>query len=175
MEILPWTPPQLFPTHNFLPCSLFAHNFFSMNNTFSHITIILFFHIILLILLLKKTHKLLPLGKPLWPLLELVPLVQWKYWNPSLQSMASSSFMNEWESRMIFFPMEFRMRILMPNETLRRFHSPSNWMIMPMTNGIGGFIFFSILDILMGFLSSIIINFIRSTLTSYFFILITLS
>jgi hypothetical protein len=48
-------------------------------------------------------------------------------------------------------------------------------MIMPMTNGIGGFIFFSILDILMGFLSSIIINFIRSTLTSYFFILITLS
>jgi hypothetical protein len=36
--------------------------------------------------------------------------------------MASSSFMNQWESRMIFSPMEFRMKILMPNETLRKFY-----------------------------------------------------
>jgi hypothetical protein len=38
--------------------------------------------------------------------------------------MASSSFMNQWESKMIFFPIEFRMKILMPNETLRRFYFP---------------------------------------------------
>jgi hypothetical protein len=42
-------------------------------------------------------------------------------------------------------------------------------------NGIGGLILFPILDILMGFLSSIMINFVRSTLTSYFFILINLN
>jgi hypothetical protein len=51
----------------------------------------------------------------------------------------------------------------------------SNRMIILMTNGIGRLILFPILDILMGFLSSIIVNFIRSTLTSYFFILIILS
>jgi hypothetical protein len=44
-----------------------------------------------------------------------------------------------------------------------------------MTNGIGRLILFPILDILMGFLSSIMINFLHSTLTSYFFILIILS
>jgi hypothetical protein len=44
-----------------------------------------------------------------------------------------------------------------------------------MTNGIWGLILFPILDILMGFLSSIMINFLHSTLTSYFFILIILS
>jgi hypothetical protein len=58
--------------------------------------------------------------------------------------MASSSFMNQWESRMIFSPMEFRMRILMPNETLRRFHYPIklddnpndqwNWKTHPLPN-----------------------------------------
>ncbi len=42
--------------------------------------------------------------------------------NPSLQSMASSSFMNQWKSIMIFFPMEFRMNFFVPNETLRGFH-----------------------------------------------------
>jgi hypothetical protein len=51
----------------------------------------------------------------------------------------------------------------------------SNKMIILMTNGIGGLILFPILDILMGFLSSIMINFLHSTLTSYFFILIILS
>ncbi len=38
MEILPWTPLQLFATHNFLPCSLFAHIlFFSWTTIFPHI------------------------------------------------------------------------------------------------------------------------------------------
>jgi hypothetical protein len=40
-----------------------------------------------------------------------------------------------------------------------------------MTNGIGGFIIFPILDIFMGLLSSIIVNFVRLILTSYFFII----
>jgi hypothetical protein len=51
----------------------------------------------------------------------------------------------------------------------------SNKMIILMTNGIGGFIVFLILDNWMGFLSSIIVNFVQLTLTSYFFILIILN
>jgi hypothetical protein len=39
----------------------------------------------------------------------------------------------------------------------------SNRMIIIMTNEIGGLIIFPILDTLMGFLSSIIVNFVRST------------
>jgi len=41
-----------------------------------------------------------------------------------------------------------------------------------MTNGIEGLILFPILGILMGFLSLIIVNFVRLILKSYFFILI---
>jgi hypothetical protein len=44
-----------------------------------------------------------------------------------------------------------------------------------MTNEIKGLILFPILDILMGSLSSIMINFLHSTLTSYFFIIIILN
>jgi hypothetical protein len=44
-----------------------------------------------------------------------------------------------------------------------------------MTNGIGGLILVPIMDILMGLLSSIIVNFVHLTLTSYFFILIILT
>jgi hypothetical protein len=62
--------------------------------------------------------------------------------------------------------MEFRMRILVPNETLRGSILKSNRMIILMTNGIGRFNIFPILDILMGFLNLIIVNFIRLTLTS---------
>jgi hypothetical protein len=65
-----------------------------------------------------------------------------------------------------FLPMEFRMRILMPNETLKRFHSPIKLDDSPNINGIGGFILFPILNVLMGLLSSIMINFVCSTLTS---------
>ncbi len=36
MDILPWTPLLLLATHNFLPCSFFAH-IFSMNHPFPHI------------------------------------------------------------------------------------------------------------------------------------------
>jgi hypothetical protein len=58
--------------------------------------------------------------------------------------MTSSSFMNQWESRMIFSPMEFRMRILMPNEILKMLYSliklddnPNdewNWKTHPLPN-----------------------------------------
>jgi hypothetical protein len=44
--------------------------------------------------------------------------------NLSLQSMASSFFKNQWDLKMICPPMEFRMKILVPNETLRGFHPP---------------------------------------------------
>ncbi len=126
MEIFPWTPLQLLTTHNFLPCFFFAH-IFSMNNILSHIKTIFFSHtfILLLFFLEKHIQNTTPLLVSLpWPLLELVRLVQWKFGNLSLQPMASSSFKNQCELRMIFFTMEFMMRILMPNETLGRFHSP---------------------------------------------------
>jgi len=71
--------------------------------------------------------------------------------------------------------MEFRIRIFVPNETLRGFHPPNKYDDNPHDNGIEGLIFFPILDILMGFLNSIIVNSIYLTLTSYFFILIILS
>jgi hypothetical protein len=56
------------------------------------------------------------------PSLSLFFLSNGSYGNLSLQSMAFSSFKNQWESKMICLPMEFRMRILMPNETLKGFH-----------------------------------------------------
>jgi hypothetical protein len=53
--------------------------------------------------------------------------------------------------------MEFKMKILMLNETLRKVPSSNqNRMIILMTNEIGGFILFPTLDILMGVLSSIL-------------------
>jgi hypothetical protein len=55
------------------------------------------------------------------------------------------------------------------------FESPGGLQLILMTNGIGGLIPSPILDILMGFLSSIIVTSIHSILTSYFFILTILS
>ncbi len=124
IEILPWTPLQLLARHNFLPCSLFAH-IFPMNNLPSHIRINVFFHILFLLLCSPGLEKHTPsthLVSLLWPLLELVPLVQWKLGNPPLQSMASSSFKIQWKLRMIFPPIDFRMKFFGPNETLKRFH-----------------------------------------------------
>jgi hypothetical protein len=96
--------------------------------------------------------------------------------NLSSQSMAPSSFMNQWESRITFSPMEIKMKMFMPNEKLREVpFSNQNRMINLMTNGTGGLILSPILDILMGFLSSIIVTSIHSILTSYFFILTILS
>jgi hypothetical protein len=72
--------------------------------------------------------------------------------------------------------MEIKMRILMPNEKMREVpFSNQNRMIILMSNGIGGLILSLILDILMGFLSSIIDTSVHSILTSYFFILTILS
>jgi hypothetical protein len=67
------------------------------------------------------------------------------------------------------------MRIFVPNETQKDSILQSNKMIILMTNGIGRLIHFPILDILMRFLSLIIVNSVRLTLTSYFFILIILN
>jgi hypothetical protein len=50
--------------------------------------------------------------------------------------------------------------------------SNQNKMIILMTNGIEKLIIFLTLDILIGSLSLIITNFVRLTLTSFFFILI---
>ncbi len=44
--------------------------------------------------------------------------------NPSLQLMASSSFKNQWELKMICPLMDFKMKIFVSNETLKRFHPP---------------------------------------------------
>ncbi len=72
--------------------------------------------------LLPTQDTPLSFGKPPWPFLEFVPLVQWELWNPSLQSMAPSSFKNQWELKMICLSIDFRMRILRPNETQKIFH-----------------------------------------------------
>jgi hypothetical protein len=47
--------------------------------------------------------------------------------NPSVQSMASSSFKDQWELRMICPPMEFRMKFFVLNETIKGFHLPIKW------------------------------------------------
>jgi hypothetical protein len=63
--------------------------------------------------------------------------------------------------------MEIKMRILMPNEKTREVpFSNQNRMIIFMTDGIGGLILSLILDILMGFLSSIIVTFVYLILIS---------
>jgi hypothetical protein len=95
------------------------------------------------------------------------------YGNLSFQSMAFSSFMNQWELIMIW-PSN---RVLNENScaqwNIKKVPSSNqNRMIIFMTNGIEGFIIFLTLDILMGFLSSIIVNFVHLILTSYFFIFI---
>jgi len=78
------------------------HTFFPWTTLF-HTKELRISHTFIFLLLLQKTHKRpLPLVSPLSPLLELVLLVQWKVGNLSFQSMASSSFMNQWESKMIF-------------------------------------------------------------------------
>ncbi len=116
--------------YNYLLHITFFHAFFlhifSMNNIISHVRTNFFSltHSSPLFFPLQNTQNtsILLVSLP-WPLLELIFLVQWKFENPSLQSMASSSFMKKWQSRMIFFLMEFRMKFFMPNETLRRLHS----------------------------------------------------
>jgi hypothetical protein len=66
-----------------------------MNNTFPHIRTKNFSHSHSPPSPPKNTHTMpLPLISLLSTLLELVLLVQWKVGNLSLQSMASSSFMN---------------------------------------------------------------------------------
>ncbi len=100
----------------------FLHTFF-LWTTFPHIRINLFLTHSLSSFSLFPTKDIpLFLGKPPWPFLELVPLVQWKLRNPSLQSMAPSSFKSQWELKKICPPIDFRMRIFGPNETQKIFH-----------------------------------------------------
>ncbi len=177
MEILLWTPLQVFATHNFLPCSCLHIFFLFMNNVFSHIRINLFS---ILSFSSFSFHKNTRYPSLPWYASKTPP---WDYspcpmevGNLSSQSMAPSSFMNQWESRITFSPMEIKMKMFMPNEKLREVpFSNQNRMINLMTNGTGGLILSPILDILMGFLSSIIVTSIHSILTSYFFILTILS
>ncbi len=113
-------------TH-FLPCSLFSHISF-MNNTLSHIKTNSLSHTpsppSSSSLSPKKHSPFTHLVNLPWPFLELVPLIQWKFQNPSLQSMASSSSKNQWELKMICPPIDFRMRIFGPNEIQKKFHPP---------------------------------------------------
>ncbi len=140
---------------------LFGH-ICSMNNTFSYKTISYPLTHSLSSSFKENTQKDFFLPNFLWLFFELVFLIQWKLWKSFL--LINGLFI-------LHELMEFRMKILMPNKTLRRFYPPINRLIIPMTNGIGGFIIFPILDIFMGLLSSIIVNFVRLILTSYFFII----
>jgi len=67
-----------------LPCLFLAHIFF-MNDTFPHIRTNLFLtHSFSSFFLPHTQNTLLPFGKFSYILLELVPLVQWKFQNPRL-------------------------------------------------------------------------------------------
>jgi hypothetical protein len=81
--------------------------------------------------------------------------------NPSLQSMASSFFINQWESRTISPSNGIYDENSCAQWNTKKFPSSNqNKMIIFMTPGIGGHVFFHTLDILMRFLSSIIANFV---------------
>ncbi len=102
----------------------FLHTSFSWT-TFPHIRTNLFFtHSLSSFFLFSTQDTPLSFGKLPWPFLELVSLVQWKLRNPSLQSMDLSSFKSQWELRIICLPIDFRTRILGPNETQKIFHPP---------------------------------------------------
>ncbi len=156
---------------------LFAHIFLFMNKTFSHISINIFSIISFSFLFLPPNIRysspslVHPLDPP-WACSP-CPMEVWKSFLPINGPLIlhepmriENDFLTygnydenpyaQWNTREVPF-------------------SNQNRMIILMTNGIGGFIFSLILDILMGFLSSIIVNFVHSTLTSYFFILTILS
>jgi hypothetical protein len=59
--------------------------------------------------------------KPLW---ELIFFVQWKLWKSFSLIHGPFILRKQWKSKMISLPMEFRMRIFIPNETLKGFHPP---------------------------------------------------
>ncbi len=102
----------------------FLHTSFPWK-TFPHIRTNLFFtHSFSSFSLFSTQDTPFSFGKPPWPFLELVSFVQWKFRNLSLQSMDPSSFKSQWELRMICPPIDFRMRILGPNETQKIFHPP---------------------------------------------------
>ncbi len=102
----------------------FLHTSFPWT-TLAHIRINIFLtHSFSSFSLLPTQDTPLSFGKPPWPFLELISLAKWKLRNPSLQSMAPSSFKSQWELRMICPPIDFRMRILGPNETQKIFHPP---------------------------------------------------
>jgi hypothetical protein len=115
MEIIPWTPLWPLATHNFFPCSFVSTHFLPWT-TFLHTFIFLFFQ--------KKTQDkkffsftlsmTLPWACSPCPMevMEILPSNQW----PSHPSWINEN--REWFN----FLMKFRMKILMPNETLKGFH-----------------------------------------------------
>jgi hypothetical protein len=109
-------------------------------------------------------------------LLELVPLVQWKLWNPFAPINGLLIFqgpMRIWECIAIQLKLGWKSLGLMKYKR----YSILQWkrMTILMTNGIGGSILPLILDILMRSLELDPYFFRSLTLTYYFFILITSS
>ncbi len=155
---------------------LFTHIFF-MNNTFPYLKTNLFLTFPFFSFAFPQNTRYSPLllETPPRPLLELASLSNgsWKSFPPingplilhepmRIENDFSLQWKWGWES---LCPMKHEESSILQ----------SNRMIILMTNGIEGLILLPILDILMGFLSSIMINFLHSTLTSYLFVLIILS
>ncbi len=112
LEALSWNSFHAYFLHTYFPWTTFPHirtNLF-LTHSFSSLS------------LFPIQDTPFSFGKPPWPFLELVSLVQWKLRNPSLQSMDPSSFKSQWELKMICPPIEFRMKILRSNETQKIFH-----------------------------------------------------
>ncbi len=151
---------------------LFAHIFF-MKNTFPYLRTNLFLTFPLSYVVFPQNTRYS--SSPLVPLLELTSLSNgsWKSFPPINGPLIPHEPMKIENDFSLQWKWGWEYLCPMKHEGCSILQS--NRMIILMTNGIWGLILFPILDILMGFLSSIMINFLHSTLTSYFFILIILS
>ncbi len=130
MEILPWTPLQLLATHNFLPCSLFAHIFFfSWTTIFPHIRTIFSLtpsfssfsfqkHIRSSLVSVRITSA--PSIPPPWACSP-CPMEVLKSFPPINGLLILHEPMRIDDD--FFLPWNLGWKFLMPNETLWRFHS----------------------------------------------------
>jgi hypothetical protein len=125
MKIIPWTPLRLLATHNFFPWFFVYTPFVSMKNIFLHITINYPFTHSFSSSPKKTQDKFFLFPKlsmtPLWAyclcLIEVVEILLSNQWLPHL-SWTNGNW--KWFDP----PMEFKMRILVLNETLKKFHPP---------------------------------------------------
>ncbi len=170
MEIFPWTPFKYYFTQ--LPSMLLFAHIFSMNNTFPYLRTNLFFTPPFSPLLSPKKKTFL---SSLVPLLELASLSNgsWKFLLLINGPLILHQPMRIEDNFSLKWKWGWESLCLMNHEESSILQS--NRMTILMTNGIGELIIFPILDILMRSLSSIMINFFHSTLTSYFSILIILN